>query len=546
MVILLLIECDIINRFGKLRQREMPMDHPGLFDAIMDSAVLLDKAGRVLSWNAGATSLFGYSKKEALGKSINFIYDRNYPFPKLIQELSYQKKWQTDTPYIRKNGIKSICKSTLCALPPNEQNKITALLVHHHIASYKKAEDELRERQQILSHHFKYAQVSLCSASSLLIECLNHIETVERKLRESELRFHLLAENATDIISRHMPDGTYLYISPASKSSIGYVSEDLIGKNIYKLIHHDDLPKLKKAFTRRREHTKTHTVIYRIKRKEGEFRWFESNIRLISDGQMRIISEIQLASRDITDRVLDKKARLRGQQLAHVFRLSTMEEMASGMAHEISQPLAAIINYTRGCVRHLQNIEYDGDQLKNVMEKAVKQAERAGEIVQRLKNFFCKGQLVKTPCKMNNVIRETISLIKNELTTSKTKIDFNFDKNIPFIFMDKIQMQQVLLNLMQNAIEAMQENHTKEKRIHIQTKATNPEVIEITINDTGPGFSKEIMNKAFTPFVTTKANGRGMGLAICRSIIEAHGGQFTINPNSTNNSWIRFSLPTVI
>jgi len=348
------------------------------------------------------------------------------------------------------------------------------------------------------------------------------------------------------VISRHTPDGIYLYISPASKTSIGYYPEDLVGKNIQKLIHHDDLPRVKKAFTRKRENVNNKPMVYRIKRKEGEFRWFESNIRLIIDEQSGFINEIQLASRDITDRILDKKARLRGQQLAHVFRLSTMEEMASGMAHEISQPLAALVNYTRGCVRHLQNDEYDREQLRHIMEKAAAQAERAGEIVHRLKNFFCKGQLVKTPCKMNNVIRETISLIKNELTTSKTKIDFEFDKNIPIIFVDKIQIQQVLLNLLQNAIEAMHENHPKDKRIHIQTKAANAETIDFTIKDTGPGFQKDIANKVFMPFFTTKAHGRGMGLAICRSIIEAHGGQFTINPNSNHGSWIRFSLPVSI
>src|SRR5262249_50210325 len=152
---------------------------------------------------------------------------------------------------------------------------------------------------------------------------------------------------------------------------------------------------------------------------------------------------------------------------------------------------AAIVNYTRGCVRHLQNEKHDHDQIKQVMEKAVAQAERAGEIVQRLKNFFCKGQLVKTPCKINNVIRETVTLIKNELTTSKTKIDFDFDKNVPLIFIDKIQIQQVILNLIQNAIESMNENYTKEKRIHIYTRSTTLDTIETTLHDTGPGFSKE-------------------------------------------------------
>lgn len=524
------------------------MENQGLFDAIGDAAVMLDKAGRIVNWNTGATTLFGYSKKDVIGRSINLIYDRNYPFPKLIQEIhAQQKKWQEETVFLRKNGMKGACRSTLCMLPQQENSKAVAILTHHNISAYKKNEEELIKARNTVLDQLQHSLGGLWSANALLIESLHNIEQLDKKLRESELRFHLLAENAKDVISRHAPDGHYLYISPACRTSMGYSPEDLIGKNIFKYIHHDDQTKIKKAFHRKRENQPNlPPIVYRIRKKEGEYRWFESNIRLIVDEHTRTISEIQLASRDITDRVLDKKARLRGQQLAHVFRLSTMEEMASGMAHEISQPLAAIVNYTRGCARHLENTEYDRDQLRNVMQKAVAQAERAGEIVQRLKNFFCKGQLVKSSCKINNVVRETISFMKHELSSSKTKIDLNFDKDIPYIFIDKIQMQQVLLNLIQNAIEAMQESYTKEKRIAIQTKSAHSDIIEITITDTGPGFSKEIIHKAFTPFFTTKAFGRGMGLAICRSIIEAHGGQFTINPNTNGSGWIRFSLPTSI
>lgn len=520
------------------------MDHLVLFDVITDSAVLLDKTGRIINWNSGATTLFGYSKKEVIGRSINFIYDRNYPFPKLIQELhSKSSPWLEETYFIHKNGGKGICKSTLNYVQLNDTQKHGALLIHHNLTEEKQTHQTVQSKNQQLSEQLSAANHNLYHANALLVDLMSSLELTERKWRESELRFHLLAENATDIISRHTPDSAFLYISPASITSLGYHPDDLIGKPIYKLIHNDDLPKVKKAFTRRYANPSNKPLVYRIKHKEGEFRWIESNLRLILDQSARAISEIQLSSRDITDRIQDKKARSRSQQLAHVFRLSTMEEMASGMAHEISQPLAAIVNYTRGCVRHLQNDEYDRDQIIQVMTKAATQAERAGEIVHRLKNFFCKGQLVRTPCKINNVVRETVTLLKNELSNTKTKIDFDLDKAIPSIVIDKIQIQQVILNLIQNAIEAMTEYHTKDKRIQVATKQPSKSMIEITLSDTGPGFPKETINKVFMPFFTTKAHGRGMGLAICRSIIEAHGGQFTINPNTHGKSWIRFTLP---
>lgn len=513
-----------------------------LFEAITDGAVILDKSGRIIDWNQGASSLFGYSKKEVLGRSVNLIYAQNHPFPKIIQELPTQKKHLIETGFIRKNGIKGFCKLTVTPLPASPNNKQQALIVHHNITTHKTMINELQTISNQLTNNIHDIADSFYLSSALLIKNIASAEQMEMDLREGELRFHLLAENATDFIARHTPDGRYLYASPSCKTLLGYTPDELIAASAYKFLHHEDVGKLKKAFNRRKKHP-TCTLSYRMRRKEGEYRWFESNIRIIHDEQTHAIKEIQTASRDITDRVMDKKARLRGQQLAHVFRLSTMEEMASGMAHEISQPLAAIVNYTRGCVRYLQKGHNDTAQLTEIMEKAVAQAVRAGEVIHHLKNFFCKGQLFRTPCKVNSIIRETVSFIRNDLTSSKTKIDFDLSKDVPLVSADKIQVQQVILNLIQNAIEAMREVDNRKRRILIQTKPVDENSIEVTFTDSGPGFSKDMVNKAFTPFYTTKANGRGMGLAICRSIIEAHGGQFTINPNTNNHSWIRFTLP---
>lgn len=508
--------------------------HLSLLDAISDSVVLLDKAGRILHWNQGAATIFGYHKKDVIGKSINLIYDRNFPFPRLIQEVHQDNKpWLQETVYVAKNGQKGQCHTHLTPFALPDDEKSSALLIHSKHAPLSKAIAAPDNKQ--LSNDF----VTSCM---LLLETLSQLEKTTYKLSDSEVRFHLLAENATDVISRHSPNGAFLYVSPASKLAIGYTPDELMQRNLFQLIHIEDQKKIKKIFARKRMSAHQRAIIYRIKHKEGEMRWFESNIRIITDKHQHI-KEIQLASRDVTDRVNDKRARLRGQQLAKVFRLSTMEEMASGMAHEISQPLAAVVNYTRGCIRHLESDAHNKEKILSAMQKAAIQAERAGEIIQRLKNFFGKGQLIKTSCKMSNIVRETVTLTQAELANAKTKVELHLDRNIPFILIDKIQIQQVIANLIYNAIEAMQEANIRNKRITIETKLSDNDMIDTTVRDSGRGFPKDTINHVFTPFFTTKAHGRGMGLAICRSIIEAHGGQFMINPNTHHDSWIRFSLP---
>ena len=371
--------------------------------------------------------------------------------------------------------------------------------------------------------------------NQLLNAKLQEKEQIEQFLGESEKRFRLLAENSTDMISCHTAEGKILYASPACKTLLNYEPKELIKKHFYRLFHYNDLDKIKQLQQAIDNHLNTITLSYRIKHKDGHHVWFESNIKIVRDYHTKEVIEVQAASRDVTARILAEKNNQRGQLLANANRLTTMEEMASGMAHEINQPLAAIVNYTQGCVHHLEAINFDKNKVLAVMKKAVEQSERAGEIIHRLKNFFCKGKLYRQPESINTLIRESSNFLHHDLTSTNTKVKFALGKRLPAIEVDKIQLQQVILNLIQNSIEAMRDHNSKQRLITLSTLKENSNII-ISISDSGPGISNAIINRVYAPFFTTKAYGTGMGLSICRSIIEAHGGQFSITANSANNN----------
>lgn len=364
------------------------------------------------------------------------------------------------------------------------------------------------------------------------------------KLAKTEHDLKLLLENSSDLIARIKPNGNFLYISPSCKNILGYSQEELINRCCYDFYHDGDLLKIRKIEASRLNHPNKYTYTYRMRHVEGYFIWFESSFRVSYKKNSTQIEEIYIASKDITERIMEERTNNRTQELAKASRLTTMEEMASGMAHEINQPLTAVINYTRGCVNLLENNKKDYDKkLIEIMLKAIEQAERAGEITHRLKSFFSKGKLYKAPEKVNRLIKEVIESLKQEIEKRKTKIVYRFGRNLPVLMIDKIQIQQVILNLLQNALEAMQHIPSNKKQITIKTSYKN-NLVEIIISDTGPGFTADIVNKIYQPFFTTKPYGTGMGLPISRSIVEAHQGTFMVRaPKYNKEGWVCFTLP---
>jgi two-component system, LuxR family, sensor kinase FixL len=249
--------------------------------------------------------------------------------------------------------------------------------------------------------------------------------------------------------------------------------------------------------------------------------------------------------RDLTERQ-QTEARLQELQseLVHMSRLTAMGEMASALAHELNQPLAAIANYMKGSRRLLENRQ---DQslglLRDAMDKAADQALRAGDIIRRLRDFVSRGESERRVEDVKKLIEEASALALVGAKDKGVRVRFAFAPRLNYVLADKVQVQQVLLNLIRNAIDAMETAPTRELIVATSLAADN--MVEISVADTGGGIAPEIADQLFQPFITTKSHGMGVGLSISRTIIESHGGSITQRPNPGGGTIFTFTLPVV-
>lgn len=249
--------------------------------------------------------------------------------------------------------------------------------------------------------------------------------------------------------------------------------------------------------------------------------------------------------RDLTERQ-ETEARLQELQseLVHISRLTAMGEMASALAHELNQPLSAIANYMKGSRRLLENRTDEGAAtVRDAMDKAAEQAIRAGQIIRRLRDFVARGESERRVEDVKKLIEEASALALVGAKDKGVRVNFDFDRRCDFVLADKVQVQQVLLNLMRNAVEAMESAEKRE--LTVSTSPTRDNFVAISVADTGSGIAPEIGNQLFQPFITTKRQGMGVGLSISRTIVEAHGGTIAPRPNPDGGTIFSFTLPAV-
>ncbi len=378
---------------------------------------------------------------------------------------------------------------------------------------------------------------------------------IEEKARLSEEEFRLIFENAPTGVAIIDIDGNYANVNPVLCDMLGYSKSELLTLSYKDITHPDDIEKSNKYFHKLlrgdftgfsldkryiRKDRKTINVILNVA-------IVHENVVLVHDAAGKpalLISHIV----DITEEIeVEEKNKVLQEQLAHMDRISMMGEMVAGIAHEINQPLTAIDTYAQAAHRRINADKIDYEKLKDLLEKISKTSKRASDVVSHLRSMVKRQTRKSISLSINSLIEDTIKLLETDIRADEFRIKLELNKELPNVMADSIQIQQVLLNLIRNAMDAAAKEVDQYKEITIRSSILAGENrIKISVKDYGYGIDQDTAEQLFNPFFTTKQTGLGIGLSICKSIVQTHGGSLWFLPNADKGTTFHFSLPTAL
>jgi two-component system sensor kinase FixL len=478
---------------------------------VTDTAfIVLDSVGNIASWSRGAEHIHGWNSEEALGCSASILYmpDNGSDILRKDLQLAHESgHHEAQGLRVRKDGSAFVARVTMTPI------------------AVKGAEE---------------------SGFSMITRDITEWVTAEEALKTREAHLRSILETVPDAMVVIDEQARIQSFSATAVRLFGYQPDEVIGENVKILMpapyreQHDNYMLRYRNTGERRIIGVGRVVVGQ--RKDGSTFPMELAVGEMHSEGIRYFTGF---IRDLTERQRTE-ARLQELQseLVHMSRFTALGEMASTLAHEINQPLTAITNYLKGCRRILERMEGDRvPMLRDAVNEAGEQALRAGQVIRHLREFVARGESERHIENLPKLIEEASALSLVGAKEQGVRVTFDFDPNAPFVLADRIQIQQVLLNLIRNAIEAMQE--TERRELKVATRSVDEDHVELSVADTGPGLAPEIAGQLFHPFVTTKKHGMGVGLSICRTIVEAHGGKIWAESKQGVGTAFRFTLRTI-
>jgi PAS domain S-box-containing protein len=369
----------------------------------------------------------------------------------------------------------------------------------------------------------------------------------EEALRESAQRFRDYAETASDWLWESGPDHRVVRISD-QVDSLGRFSSPQTG-----LPRWDIATDVETEREKWRQHRAIHDAhlpfrnfVWRTTSSTGCARYIQSSGKPFFDAKGNFLG-YRGTGTDITAAIraeqTEEALRKAQTELAHVTRVTMLGEMTASISHEVNQPLAAVVNAAGACLRWLDRESPNLDEARRAVDWIIKEGNRASEVVRRVRALANKTSIERAPVDVSEVAREAVELMRPEIVKYGVALRTEFASALPTVVGDRVQLQQVIINLLMNGIEAMQTVTDRRRELLIRSECDQTHGVLVSVMDTGPGISSENAGRLFDAFFTTKSTGMGMGLSICRSVIQAHGGRMSAVSNLGPGARFQFTLP---
>jgi PAS domain S-box-containing protein len=367
----------------------------------------------------------------------------------------------------------------------------------------------------------------------------------EEALWESEQRYRTLAETAADVIITMDQNSTILFVNAAVEKILGYVPDDLIGQKITVLmpepLRHRHVEGMRRYLETGEKRLSWSAVSFPGLHKSGREISLEIAFAESRMGDRRVFTGIM---RDITERKrVEGELQQQRDELAHMTRVSLMGELAASLAHELNQPLTAILSNAQAAQRFLSGKPSDIEEVREILHDIVEDNTRAGEVIRQMRALVKKEEFDFSSIDLSDIIQGIMSLVHSDAVLRNVRVRLDVDPDLPRVRGDKVQLQQVLLNLLLNAFDAMKDCPADERDVSLRAELDGRDMLRISVSDHGTGLTSDQLDNIFQPFFTTKREGLGMGLSISRSIVEAHGGRLWAENNADHGAIFYFTLP---
>jgi two-component system, LuxR family, sensor kinase FixL len=377
-------------------------------------------------------------------------------------------------------------------------------------------------------------------------ELVNELRESERGLRESEERVSLAVEVADLGVWTRDLERNEIWASEQWRRLFGFApSQHLTMEAMLQRVHPDDRDAFEQchALAAAESAGGTFQLDHRLTLPDGGARWVVSHSRIERDPDGKPLM-IRGASRDITGRKhAEQETLLMREEIAHAGRVTMLGQLASALAHEINQPLGAILRNAEAAELFLQHPSPDLDEIRAIFADIRKDDQRAGAVIDRMRGLLKRRSLDPQPLDVREVVGEVAALIRVDAVTRQVKLEVNVARDVPRVRGDRIHIQQVLLNLIMNGMDALNQASLSHRRVRVTAECNGAQTVAFGVVDAGPGIPADALARVFDPFFTTKPNGMGMGLPISRTIIEAHGGRIWAENQAEGGAAFRFTLP---